>query len=144
MKNKTFRIIALVVALTLILSTAAFATMNASAYITATNAFITRSGNTVEVNFSIVGNGTMDKIGVKYVYLYEKNGDSWDLVKTFSYTNPQYEPTMIDTDISGHAGYLSYSGYASKNYYADVRFYAERNGGSDTIQQYTPTSYGTP
>ena len=45
-----------------------------------TNTWITRSGNTVKVNFSIVGNGTMDKIGVKYVYLYEKNGTDWHRV----------------------------------------------------------------
>jgi hypothetical protein len=144
MKNKAFRIIVLAVALTLLLSTAAFAAMNASAYITATNAWITRSGNTVEVNFSIVGNGTMEKIGVKYIYLYEKNGNSWDLVKTFAYTDSLYEDIMMDSDIGAHAGYLSYSGSASKNYYADCRFYAEKNGGSDTIQQDTPTSYGTP
>ena len=143
MKNKTFRIIVFVVALTLLLSTAAFATMNASAYITMTNTWITRSGNTVKVNFSIVGNGTMDKIGVKYVYLYEKNGTDWDLVETFDYTDPDYDDIMMDTDIGGHAGYLPYSGFASKSYYADVRFYAEKNGGSDTIQQNTPTSHGT-
>ncbi len=143
MRKRTFRIITLIVVLTLLLSTAAFAAMNASEYIAATNAWITRSGNTVEVNFSIVGTRTMDKIGVKYVYLYEQNGNCWDLVKTFSYTNSQYELIMMDTDIGAHAGYLSYSGSSSKNYFADCRFYAERNGGSDTIQQDTPTSYGT-
>ena len=143
MRKRTFRIITLIVVMTLLLSTAAFAAMNASEYIAATNPWITRSGNTVEVNFSIVGTSTMDKIGVKYVYLYEKNGNCWDLVKTFAYTNSLYEDIMMDADISGHAGYLSYSGSASKNYYADCRFYAEKNGGSDTIQQDTPTSYGT-
>ena len=99
MKNKTFRIIVFVVALTPLLSTAAFATMNASAYITMTNTWITRSGNTVKVNFSIVGNGTMDKIGVKYVYLYEKNGTDWDLVETFDYTDPDYDEIMMDSSI---------------------------------------------
>ena len=143
MRKRTFRIITLIVVLTLLLSTAAFAAMNASEYIAATNAWITRSGNTVEVNFSIVGTRTMDKIGVKYVYLYEKNGNCWDLVKTFAYTDSLYEEIMIDTDIGAHAGYLSYSGSASKSYYADCRFYAEKNGGSDTIQQNTPTSHGT-
>ncbi len=144
MKKRCLRILVLVIAMALILSMVAFAAMTESDYIAATSAWITRSGNTVEVNFSIVGTGMMDKIGVKYVYLYEKNGNSWDLVKTFAYTNSQYASTMMDSSSSGHAGYLSYSGSASKNYYADVRFYAERNGGSDTIQQYTPTSYGTP
>ena len=143
MKKRTFRTFAFVVALTLLLSTAAFAAMNASAYIAATNTWITRSGNTVEVNFSIVGTGMMDKIGVKYVYLYERNGSDWDLVETFDYTDPDYDDIMIDSNSSGHAGYLPYSGYANKSYYADVRFYAEKNGGSDTIQQNTPTSHGS-
>ena len=143
MKKRCLRILVLVIAMALIMSMVAFAAMTESDYIAATSAWITRSGNTVEVNFSIVGTGMMDKIGVKYVYLYEKNGNSWDLVKTFAYTNSQYASTMMDSSSSGHAGYLSYSGSASKSYYADCRFYAEKNGGSDTIQQNTPTSHGT-
>ena len=143
MRKKSIRVLVLVIALTLLLSTAAFAAINASAYITATNAFITRDGNTVEVNFWIIGTDTMDQIGVKYIYLYEKNGYSWNLVKTFAYTNPLYAATLMDSSSSAHAGYVTYSGSASKNYYADCRFYAEKDGGSDTIQQDTPTSYGT-
>lgn len=143
MKKNTLRIIALIIALTLLLSTAAFAAVNASEYIAVTNAWIARNGNTVEVNFWIIGTDTMDQIGVKYIYLYEKNGYSWNLVKTFAYTNPLYAATLMDSSSSAHAGYVTYSGSASKNYYADCRFYAEKDGGSDTIQQYTPTSYGT-
>ncbi len=144
MNKKAIRITALVFVFALLLSTAAFASLNASAYIAMTNAWITRSGNTVKVNFSIVGTGTMDKIGVKYVYLYERNGSDWDLVETFDYTDPDYDEIMMDSSIHAHAGYLPYSGSASKSYFADCRFYAEKNGGSDTIQQDTPTSYGTP
>ena len=140
MRKKTLRIIALVVALTLLLSTAAFAAMEASEYINVTSAWITRDGNTVEVNFYIVGTNTMDKIGVKYVYLYELNGNTWSLVKTFAYTDPQYAATMMASSIAVHSGYLPYSGSANKSYYADCRFYAEKNGGSDTFQQYTPIS----
>lgn len=143
MRKKSFRVLALVIALTLLLSTAAFAAINASAYITATNAFITRNGNTVEVDFWIVGTDTMDQIGIKYIYLYEKNGYSWNLVKTFAYTNPIYSATLMDSNTGAHAGYVTYSGSAYKNYYADCRFYAEKDGGSDTISQETPTSYGT-
>ncbi len=143
MRKKSIRVLALVIALTLLLSTAAFAAINASAYITATNAFITRDGNNVEVNFWIVGTDTMDQIGVKYIYLYEKNGYTWSLVKTFAYTNPLYSATMMDSSTAGHAGYVTYSGSASKSYFASCRFYAEKDGGSDTIPQETPTSYGT-
>ncbi len=144
MRKKSFRIIALIIALTLLLSTAAFAAVNASAYINVTNAWITRDGNTVEVNFYIIGtSGTMDKIGVKYIYLYEKNGNAWNLVQSFAYTDFQYAATMMGNNTGIKAGYVTYSGSASKNYYADCRFYAEKGGGSDTIQQDTPTSYGT-
>ncbi len=138
MRKRILRISALVLALMLILSTAAFAAINASEYINATSAWITRDGNTVKVNFIIIGTDTMDQIGVKYVYLYEKNGNTWSLVKTFAYTNSQYSATMMASSISAHAGYLSYSGSANKQYYADCRFYAEKDGGSDTIPQETP------
>lgn len=143
MKKRCLRILMFLIAMALVLSMVAFAAMTESDYIAATSAWITRSGNTVKVNFSIVGTGTMDKIGVKYVYLYERNGSDWDLVETFEYTDPDYDDIMMDSDIHAHAGYLPYSGSASKSYYADCRFYAEKNGGSDTIQQNTPTSHGT-
>ena len=143
MRKKSLRTIALIVALVLLLSSTVFAAENASDYIAVTSAWITRDGNTVEVNFYIVGTGTMDQIGVKYIYLYEKNGYTWSLVKTFAYTDPLYATTLMDSSSAGHAGYVTYSGSASKSYFANCRFYAEKNGGSDTISQNTPTSHGT-
>ena len=143
MRKKFLRIIALIIALSILLASTAFAAVNASAYINVTNAWITRDGNTVEVNFWIIGTGTMDQIGVKYIYLYEKTGTTWYLVKTFAYTDPLYAATLMGSSTYYKAGYVTYSGSASKNYYASCRFYAEKDGGSDTIPQETPTSYGT-
>jgi hypothetical protein len=125
------------------MSTAAYATVTASEYIAATSAWITRDGNDVKVNFFIVGTNMMDKIGVKYIYLYEKNGNTWSLVEAFDYTDPSYASTMMGSNTSAKSGHVTYSGYASKHYYADCRFYAEKDGGSDTFQQDTPTSVGT-
>ena len=143
MRKKSIRITALVIVLMLILSTFAYATVTASAYIAATSAWITRDGNNVKVNFYIVGTNTMDQIGVKYIYLYEKNGNTWSLVKTFSYTNPLYASTMMGSSTGAKSGHVTYAGSASKNYYADCRFYAEKDGGSDTIPQETPISFGS-
>ena len=143
MRKKTLRIIALIIVLTLVISSAAFAAVNASEYIAITSAWITRDGNSVNVNFYIVGTDTMDMIGVKNVYLYELNGNTWSLVKTFNYTNPVYAATMVNYNSGAKAAYLSYSGSSSKTYFADCRFYAEKDGGNDTIPQDTPTSYGT-
>lgn len=137
MRKIHLRFIALIIAFTLLLPTVAFASMDASAYIAATSAWIERDGNTVEVDFFIVGTDTMDQIGVKYIYLYEEIDHGWRLVKTFAYTNPLYT-NMMDSNTYLHASYVTYNGSASKRYYADCRFYAEKDGGSDTYQQYTP------
>ncbi len=139
----TLRKISLIIVLLLLITTAVSAAETASEYINVTSAWITRDGNNVKVNYYIVGTNTMDKIGVKLIYLYEKTGNSWHLVKTFDYTDPLYASSMMDTNTGAHSGHVTYSGYASKNYFADCRFYAEKDGGSDTFQQDTPTSYGT-
>lgn len=142
MRKRTLRIVSLIIIFILILSTSSLAAMNASEYINVTSAWITRDSNTVKVNYYIIGTDTMDLIGVKYVYLYELNGNTWSLVKTFNYTNPIYAATMMNSNSSAKAAYLSYNGSYEKSYYADCRFYAEKDGGSDTIPQNTPTSYG--
>lgn len=135
MRKNSIRIVALIVVFMLVLSSVVFAAMNASEYINATNAWITRDGDTVEVNFYITGNGMMDKIGVKYIYLYELNGNTWGLVAIYNYTNPTYEATLMNTNTTAHSGYVTYSGSLNKQYYASCWFYAEKNGGSDTITQ---------
>ena len=99
---------------------------------------ITKSGNTINVVFEINGRNIMDKIGVTTIYLYEKTGNTWYLVKTFDYTNPLYAADMMGYNTSTKYDSVSYSGNGSKDYYATVYFYAERNGGSDTYVQDTP------
>ena len=135
MRKNGIRIFVIITVLALMLSTVALAAMNSSMYINSTSGCITRDGNNVEVNFYITGAGMMDKIGLKYIYLYELNGNVWGLVATYSYTDPAYEATLMDTNTSMHSGYVTYSGSANKQYYASCWFYAEKNGGSDTITQ---------
>ena len=144
MSKKTLRTIAVVLLLTLVLSLSSFAAQRSSEYIAITNAYITRSGDNVNVYFYIVGCNFMDVIGAKKIYLYEQNGTTWSLVKTFDSDDSQYASHMIATNTSAKSDHVTYTeGSATKNYYAEVRFYAEKDGGSDTIPQETPTSYGT-
>jgi hypothetical protein len=143
MRKRNLRLLALIIVLTLILSTTAFATLKASAYIAATNTWISRDGDTVTVNFYVVGTNIMDMIGVKKIYLYEKTGNTWYLVETYDYTDTNYAAEMMGYNSGFKSGGVDYSGSASKCYYADVRFYAERAGGSDTIPQNTPISCGS-
>lgn len=135
MRKRMIRVFTLIFALVLLLSTVAFAAMNASDYIAATSAGISRNGNTVSVNFYIVGTGPMDYVGLKYIYLYEMNDNIWSLVKTYNYTDPIYAAALMDSNSNAKSGSVSYSGSAGKQYYASCWFYAEKNGGSDTVQQ---------
>ena len=60
MKRTFTRSLALVLVLCFLLSTVAFASVDSSAYIAIMSAYITFSGNDVEVNFSVVGRHIMD------------------------------------------------------------------------------------
>ncbi len=145
MKKTIIRAVSLVLVLILLLSTIAFAAETASAYISVTNAYIIRSGDDVTVYFYIVGTSMMDQIGAKKILLYENNWDnSWTLVKTFDSDDSLYTSALLSTNASAKVSSVTYTeGSATKNYYALVRFYAEKDGGSDTIPQETPTSVGT-
>lgn len=141
MKNKAIRVLSIVLLLSMILSTAAFASVTASEYIAVTSAWITRDSNdssTVKVNFYIVGTNMMDRIGAKKILLYEETTHGWILVKTYNYTDSLYADTLMASDSGIQAGYVSYEGSSSKDYYATVKFYAEKDGGSDNYNQNTP------
>ena len=137
MKKKTLRLFIFVVVLSLLLSTMAFASQTSSAYIAATNAYFTRSGNNVNIYFSIIGRGLMNEIGVSEIYLYEKTGNTWNLVYTFDSSDPDYTDDMLSYDTTAKADHVTYSGSSSKDYYALLHFYAADDNGSDTISYYS-------
>ena len=145
MNRKIPRIIALILLLVLLFSTAAYASVTSSLYIAATNAYVTRSGDNVNVYFYIVGrSASMDVIGATKIYVYEQNGTYWSLVKTFDSDDSQYTSDMIGTNTGIKSSHVTYTeGDATKNYYAIVKFYAEKDGGHDSFNQDTPVSYGT-
>lgn len=145
MKRRIICSISLILVFVFLFSTVSFAAETSSLYIAATNAYITRSGDDVNVYFYIVGCHTfMDRIGATKVYVYEQNGTTWSRVKTFDSDDSLYTSDMIDTNTGAMSSHVTYTeGSASKNYYAIVYFYAEKDGGSDTIPQDTPVSYGS-
>jgi hypothetical protein len=145
LKTKALRILIVVIILSTLLSTATHASQTSSAYIAITNAYITRSGDDVNVYFYIVGRDIyMDKIGATEIRIFEQNGTTWSRVKTFDSNDSQYTSAMIDTNSGVLSSHVTYTeGSASKNYYAIVYFYAEKDGGSDTYNHDTPVSYGT-
>ena len=134
MRKKISRSLVFVIILVLLLSTVSYAAMEASYYLQCYNAYITKTGNTIKVNFDVQGTRQMDVIGVTEIYLYERDNNSspWTLVQTFLSTDPTYSSAMLGTNTILKADYVSYSGSSSKQYSAYVTVYAEKDGGSDS------------
>lgn len=134
MRKRSSRLFVFITILALLLSTVAFASLEASDYLSYYNAYISKSGNTIKINFDVQGTRIMDYVGVSEIYLYEKtstNG-SWNLVQTYLSTDPVYASTMMDSNTNFKIDYVSYSGNSAYQYKAYVTVYAEKNGGSDS------------
>jgi len=137
MKKQTVRLISLILLAAMLLSTAAFAATLQSDYIYYTSCSASRSGNTVTINFSITGKGTMTKIGSTSIYLYENAGSGWSLVKTYSYLNPLYAATLMGSNTYYKNGSVTYNGVSGRNYYAVIYYYAGNSSGSDSTSANT-------
>ena len=135
--KRTMRILCFFFALSLLFSSVAFASQQSSDYIGATSAYITRSGNDVKVYFTVVGRGIMNEIGVSEIYLYEKTGNTWNLVSIFDSSDSTYTSAMLSYNTSAKASHVTYGGSAAKDYYAILYFYAADAYGSDTIEYIT-------
>jgi len=111
-----------------------YAANEASLYLSGYTAYITKSGNTIYINYEVLGTRTMDKIGVTEIYLYEKvaGSSTWTPVATYLSTNPNYTSAMIGTNTGLKMDSVSYSGSSSNQYKAYVTVYAEKDGGSDS------------
>ena len=134
MKSRVIRLILLILVFALVFSSTCFASNRASYYISYYEASISKTGNTIKVNFEVQGTNIMDVVGTTEIYLYERANDgySWTLVETYLSTDSTYTSQMISTNASIKHSHVSYSGSASKQYLAYVVCYAEKNGGSDS------------
>lgn len=138
MSNRIIRVGAFIVILCMMLSIFAFASMESSAYIGYMSAYITFSGDDVNIYFSVVGRHIMNEIGVTKILLFEQNGNTWNRVYTFKADNPAYTADMLSYNTSAKADHVTYyNGDSTKDYYAIVYFYAADDDGSDTIQYIT-------
>ena len=110
----------------------------ASAWFTGYGASIVAAGNgKIKIEFTVVGTGTMTKLGASTIYIYKSNGA---FVKTISYTTSG-NVYMMGYNTAYHSGSVPYSGVAGQKYYAVVTFFAKNSSGSDT-RSYT-TAYKT-
>lgn len=141
MKRKTTSIIAMVIALTLCLSSTAMATAvpNASMYLNSYLAYIYPEGNgNMSIWFEVQGTRTMDEIGVLSIRLQEKSSSSstWTTITTFSHND--YSNLLGNHDNFYHSN-VYYSGKAGYSYRAYVTVWAGLNGYGNSREILTDT-----
>ena len=87
----------------------------------------------------------MSELGATTIYLYEDDGNSTRLAKTYRSTDPNY-PNMMAQNTFYHGSNVIYDGIAGYKYYASVHFKAGDSTGSDTTvgQTYVVTAQNNP
>lgn len=130
--NRALSLILVIVIIVSVSSLSAFA--RASEYINLTTATISSpSKGKVTVDFSVIGTGYMNRIGVQKIEIYKSNDEKADTIYS---TDAGYSHLMISNDYK-HEGAASCSVPTGYRYYAIVYFYASDSKGSDVIEHET-------
>lgn len=128
--KRLYKIIALIIVLSMLLSTCAFAAeTRSSAYLTTYCGVLSRtSTGRLLIEFDVTGTRTMTAIGASIVRVYKSNGT---LVKTYNYTDTGCSGMLAYNTIF-HASSLTYTGVAGETYYCIITFYARNANGYDS------------
>lgn len=135
--KRIYKIIALIIVLSMILSTCAFAAeTRSSAYLTTYCGVLSRtSTGKLLIEFDVTGTGTMTAIGASIIRVYKSNGT---LMKTYNYTDTGCSGMMGYNTIA-HGSSLKYTGTAGQSYYCIITFYARNSKGYDSKNYVTST-----
>lgn len=141
--KKTLRYLVLILICLFALNTTVLASETispqSSLYIIGSDAEIIPLGNgKISITFWITGTNEMSKIGATSIDLYEDNGQSTTLVKTYRATNLEYSHLMGSNKLS-HSSEVTFSGTAGYKYYAKVHLTAKNSSGSDSIVEVAPS-----
>lgn len=144
--KRYIRFVSLVLALSLILAIPAYAAegraMEASNYISYTNAYLSKvSGTTFNICFHVTGTDTMDEIGVSYIQLQvSSDNSSWSPLASYYKSS---NSDMYAENTSVHADHITYTGTTNMYYRAYVEFYAKDDTGTGYYSTHT-TSIKVP
>lgn len=141
--KRTIRIIGIVIAVGMLFALTSYAaedsTYSSIFFHSYDSAIFISSGSTIEISFDVVGNGTMDEIGVSSIELeYSSDEVHWFPAKTFL---PEDYPQMISTNTFYAYDDVAYNGMYDFCYRAYVTFYAKNSRGEGYANQYSETIY---
>lgn len=89
---------------------------------------VTTSTGSIDIEFSITGVGTVDKLGCQSIYIYKQEGNSWRFVEN----RLEDDPGMSKTDTFTHVNLICCNGKADVEYKVVVTLFAENSAGRDT------------
>ena len=129
---KLFSFLLAIVLLSLYVMPAKATTERASFYIESCGAeIITHSRGNIDITFTITGTHRLDQIGATCIYLYEDDGNGFELIKTFRQTNDKYS-YLLGKNTIRYTESVPYEGISGNDYYAVVLFLAADESGEDT------------
>lgn len=130
--TKTLRVLFLVVAISVLLSVAAFAApMRASKYLSVYSARLTKTSNgDLSLYFHVTAPATMDHLGASRIAIQRYTGSYWRTEYNFTYPET---PELQSKDAGIYSETVLYTPqYPDSRYRAVVTFYASNSSGSDT------------
>lgn len=83
----------------------------------------------IYVNFSVTGNGGMDRIGCESIYIYDRS--SGDLVESFD----ENDTGMSRSNTARYANMITADCEVGTSYRVEVTIFAENSAGRDTRSQ---------
>lgn len=128
MKRKRFISLLMTAVCIFLFAMPAFATTKASSQINNYNMTVTPSARTLNINFSIMGNNLMDKIGCESIHVYEKSGSRWALVDSWD----EEDSGMSRSNAYSSSNTMYSDSEAGVEYKVVVTVFAEDSNGRDT------------
>ena len=130
--TKTLQVLFLVVAISVLLSVAAFASpMRASKYLSGYSARLTKTSNgDLSLYFHVTAPATMDHLGASRIAMQRYTGSYWRTEYNFTYPET---PELQDEDVAVYLTTITYTPqYPTSSYRAVITFYAANADGFDT------------
>lgn len=130
--KRTARILFLVVALSILLSTVAFAAESrASKYLATYYATITKtSSGDYSIYFSVIAPSRMEHLGVSRISVQRYTGSYWRTEYNYTYSE---HPELQGEDVVRYSATIVYEPqYSDSSYRAVITFYGANASGSDT------------
>lgn len=108
----------------------------ASDYFASSNVYLYKtSSNQFQVCFSVTATGGMDELGVSTIKVQRSvDGENWYTMRT--YTKEDY-PSLIKTNTSSYATYVTYTATTGYYYRAKITLYATNDEGTGYLNRYT-------